>query len=207
MLRSLLLEPHVRAEALQAEQRLRFVSQRATELAAAAGLSAFGIPAMAVLAAASGLVAALSRGGAEIKGRTAQDPPSEDYEVRTTLRRRKFEPGAILAPEEPRVAAGVQDARELAFSATGFGEALVESDATERAFLRAFERAAGAVDARREEFVRDRLLETLEFQSRADVALRAVAAEARTLAQSLSSGAVARDLPAMDVPSGTIDEI
>lgn len=185
---TVLLEPHVRAEAQDAQQRWQLVALRATELAAASTVSALAIPPMLGMAAVSGLIAALAASTSAIKGQIARDPPRPDFQSRTTLRRRKFSPGEILAPDEPRVARGIDLRRELAMSATGFGVALVEDDASERAFLRALERAAGAVDADREEAVTERLQETREFQSRAEVALRAVASEAaesRLLAREL----------------------
>lgn len=205
--RGLLLEPHVRDEARAAQQRLQFISQRATELAAAAGLAAVATPVLLALAASSGMVAALASGAAWIKGQIANDPPRRDFYARTTLRRRKFDGLALLAPSEPRLAEAVDVLHRVPTSAVGLAFALVEDDASERAFLRALERAAGAVEFAGGQVASQRLLEASEYQARSEVALRALGVEAVELADALDEEVSFSERPGPVFQSATLDEI
>lgn len=207
ILAALLLEAHVRDEARTAQQRLQFISQRATELAAAAGVAAVATPAFVALAASSGMIAALAAGVAWVKGRIANDPPRRDFYATTTLRRRRFEASALLAPSEPRVAEGIVELRRIPVAAVAFANALLDDDASERAFLRAFERAAGAVEFAGEELVAQRLSEATVYQHRSEVALRSVALQAVVLADSLDQELPVASRPTPGFRSAALDEI
>ena len=121
----------------------------------------------------------LAIGAARVKRRIAEDPPRADYVSRTYTRSRRANPELLLVS----LAEAPEPIDDRAPRLIALGAELERDDAYEAAMLRAFERAAGAVQANAGHEIQSRLDEVFRLRGRASDTLRETVAVARELSE------------------------
>lgn len=179
------LAPAVRQDAARAEQTLKNCGGGFAVSGAAAALRAAVTPNVlsAAYAAVSAILSVASYATAEVKHRVAEDPPDDDYPVRTRAPRRSLKLEAVM--QDAQLRAGAEALGPVGELGPELGHHLFEEGAQLGAFVRAFERAQGAKRAGASQFVQLRVREAEAFADRSVALLDQAASLAGRLSDSL----------------------